>query len=718
MTPSRTNRILTRLHRAALRQEYAVTDAQLLERFLARREESAFEELVRRHGPMVLGVCRRVLGEPHDAEDAFQATFLVFVRRAADIVPRSRVGPWLYGVARRTALKARSSAARRRRAEQQAGHNRPVTTPASPADDLRPLLDEELGRLPEKYCAPLVLCLLEGKSRREAAGLLGWSEGTLSGRLARAKELLGRRLRRRGVAPAGAVLAAAVVENTATAELPARLVIAAVKAAASFFGPAAIPAASAPVIALTEEVLKAMLTSKLKAVAGVVLLVAGIGFGAGAVARQYGPPSRSAPRAEGYSESPRPAAADKERKAEPKPPAYVIESPDALKVVYGRPESDEPVKIAGQRLVRPDGTIGLGMLGSVSVAGRTAEEARAAIAEHLAGRLDGFDPKKLTVEVSAPNSKFLYVIADAADGTEQICRLPATGSETVVDAAVGAKVPLLGIGQNRVYVLRPTEGGTASKVLPVDWKAITLDGDPATNHPLRPGDRVYFKKLAPPKKAEAVRRPDGLQSIPIVGDVFTVPKKAEAVRRPDGVFLNERNFSVPFVVDDAQRRTADRLLLLVSDDAGRSYRQVAEAEPQEQRAFRVRLESDGTYWFVLQVRHRNGRVEPADVMAAEPVLKVCVDTQPPEVTLWRAKGDGNAFDLWWEVRDANLDVESLRLECRPEGRGAWLPLAIPKTAKGRESITLPEEFLAGPVELRLLVRDRAGNIGKAEGKLR
>lgn len=173
MATAQTNRVITYLHRVALLQEQRrATDAQLLERFLGEREEIAFEELLRRHGPMVLGVCRRILSDPHDAADAFQATFLVLVRRAASVVPRSRVGPWLYGVARRTALKLRSSVARRRRAEQDAVNRRVHTTPAADTGgDLRPLLDEELGRLPEKYRAPLVLCLLEGKSRKDCASI-------------------------------------------------------------------------------------------------------------------------------------------------------------------------------------------------------------------------------------------------------------------------------------------------------------------------------------------------------------------------------------------------------------------------------------------------------------------------------------------------------------------------------------------------------------------
>src|SRR5690242_19962468 len=305
MTTAQTSRALAHLRRAALLHEHGLTDAQLLERFLALRDGAAFEALLRRHGPMVLGVCRRLLADPHDAEDAFQATFLVLVRRAACVVPRSAVGPWLHGVARRTALKARSSAARRRCAEREAGRSRPPAAPPAPADaDLRPLLDEEIGRLAEKYRSPLVLCLLGGKSRKEAAGLLGWTEGTLSGRLARAKALLARRLRRRGVAPAGA--AATLAQGAAAGKVPASLAAATLKAAVAPTGAVAAPG-SAPVIALTEEVLKAMLTSKLKAAAGLLALVAAVGFGAGAAARKYGPAAPATASAPASTDARRPA---------------------------------------------------------------------------------------------------------------------------------------------------------------------------------------------------------------------------------------------------------------------------------------------------------------------------------------------------------------------------------------------------------------------------
>src|SRR5262249_2303195 len=151
--------VLQGLRRAAQQDEAAQTDGQLLERYVRGREESAFAALVRRHGPMVWGVCRRVLGGHHDAEGAFQATFLVLVRKAASVLPREMVANWLYGVAHQTALKARATAARRR------GRERQVTAMPEPEaarqdlwDDLQPLLDQELSRLPDKYRAVIVLC--------------------------------------------------------------------------------------------------------------------------------------------------------------------------------------------------------------------------------------------------------------------------------------------------------------------------------------------------------------------------------------------------------------------------------------------------------------------------------------------------------------------------------------------------------------------------------
>jgi RNA polymerase sigma factor (sigma-70 family) len=175
------------------------TDAELLDRFARTRDHAAFAALVRRHGPMVFGVCRRVLRDPNDADEAFQVTFLVLVRKAGGLRQPGRLANWLYGVANRVARKARVSAARRGRHERAAaGPDR--TVPIDPTDaDLRAVLDEEMVALPAKYRAPLVLCYLEGLTNEAAAERLGWPPGSMSYRLARGRELLRKRLVRRGV---------------------------------------------------------------------------------------------------------------------------------------------------------------------------------------------------------------------------------------------------------------------------------------------------------------------------------------------------------------------------------------------------------------------------------------------------------------------------------------------------------------------------------------
>jgi RNA polymerase sigma factor (sigma-70 family) len=264
----------------------AAADARLLEHFLLRGDESAFEALVRRHGPMVLGVCRRILGQEADAEDAFQATFLVLVRKADSVRPREMVGNWLYGVACRTALGARKAAARRRARERQAA-GAPRPAPADdPGGDLRSALDREVARLPDSYRAALVLCDLEGKTRPEAARQLGWPEGTVASRLARARALLARRLARHGLAPAGGSLAAALGQGAASAFVPQPLVGATVKAAGVWAAGQAAGAVPAKAAALAEGVLKAMFVSKVR-FAGVVLLALSVaGAGAGVVAYQ------------------------------------------------------------------------------------------------------------------------------------------------------------------------------------------------------------------------------------------------------------------------------------------------------------------------------------------------------------------------------------------------------------------------------------------------
>jgi RNA polymerase sigma factor (sigma-70 family) len=332
MTSRPTAAVLPHLRRLFAGNGDGPSDPQLLERFLARRDEDAFAALVRRHGPMVFAVCRRLLPDPHDAEDAFQATFLVLVRKARSLGRPERLGNWLYGVACRTAMKARGHNARRRQCEQPLAD---VPTAGGVAElvwrELRPVLDEELNRLPEKYRTPVVLCCLEGVSKREAARRLGWPAGTLSTRLHRAREILRGRLTRRGLALSAGVVAVALSRGTVPAAVPTTLA-AATATAASRIAAGQAAAVPAPVLALAEGVLRAMWWNKLKVAAAAllaaVLLAAGIG---GAMPRT----PAAAPEAEAKAPAAAPAdEAPKKDEAEPKTfrlgkdVAKVVWSPD------------------------------------------------------------------------------------------------------------------------------------------------------------------------------------------------------------------------------------------------------------------------------------------------------------------------------------------------------------------------------------------------------
>jgi RNA polymerase sigma factor (sigma-70 family) len=259
-----------------------LTDGQLLEAFISRRDEAALAALVRRHAPMVWGVCRRVLRHHQDAEDAFQATFLVLVRKATSVVPREMVANWLYGVAHQTALKAKATGARRIARERQVlnmSHHEVVEQ--GPSDDLQLLLDRELSCLSASYRAVIVLCDLEGKTRKEAARQLGWPEGTVAGRLARARVQLARRLTRQGVVVSGGALAAFLAQGAASAGVPDAVLSSTIKVATLFAAwETSLPGPiAASVTALTEGMLKGMLLSKVKMALTAVLLLAALGLG-------------------------------------------------------------------------------------------------------------------------------------------------------------------------------------------------------------------------------------------------------------------------------------------------------------------------------------------------------------------------------------------------------------------------------------------------------
>ncbi len=280
MTNNRPNAVLRYVRRVAEGQSALdLPDGDLLQRFIEKHDDAAFTALVRRHGPMVFGLCRRVLGNVQDAEDAFQATFLVLSKKAASSRLRESLGGWLHCVAYRIAQRARIAAARRRKHEGQ----RPGARVADPLSQLtlregQEILDWELARMPDKFRAPLVLCYLQGMTRDEAAHQLGWSPGILKTRLEQARERLRGRLAARGLALSGAMLALLFVDRTASAAVPSPLLASTVRASLCLATKTAFRSMVSPeVTALTEGVLRTMYLKKLTGAAAALLVCLAIG---------------------------------------------------------------------------------------------------------------------------------------------------------------------------------------------------------------------------------------------------------------------------------------------------------------------------------------------------------------------------------------------------------------------------------------------------------
>jgi RNA polymerase sigma factor (sigma-70 family) len=256
----------------------------------AQAAQVAFAALIERHGAMVMRVCETILHNHHDAQEAFQATFLVLVRRAGSLWVKDSLGPWLHQVAFRTASCARSAAIRRRKHEGRAAHVLAARAASEAGwDDTGAVLHEELVRLPQRYREAIVLCLLEGLTPEQAARRLGCPVGTVQSRLARARRCLRDRLVRRGLAPSTAVLDGAFVDEASALSLPSGLAESTAHGAVGFLaGKSAIESVSAPAVALAEGVLKMMFSTKLTT-AAVVLLALIIGAGSGTVLSTQGP---------------------------------------------------------------------------------------------------------------------------------------------------------------------------------------------------------------------------------------------------------------------------------------------------------------------------------------------------------------------------------------------------------------------------------------------
>ncbi len=347
-----------------------LTDGQLLGEFVGRdgpERERAFEALVERHGPAVLRTCRAILGDEHDAADAFQAAFLVLARRAGSLRVNGSLAPWLHEVAGRVARCARASSARRRRHERRASELLAATSASSRETgigDLGPILHEEIDRLPPRYRAPVVLCLVEGLTREQAAGRLRWPVGTVQSRLARGRERLRDRLVRRGLAPSAVgILCVSNVEAGAVI-VPASLLDATVRAAlAMAMKSAAGRSAIAGPAALSGEVLRTMFHHELRMIgggmiAGVLLAAGVVGAGAAWALQANGPGPNPAP-AGSQPEAPAPAVAPPvpavvrtlpDPAVQPASPPAAADSTDVLKHHDGKAEAKQSIGGSGEMI--------------------------------------------------------------------------------------------------------------------------------------------------------------------------------------------------------------------------------------------------------------------------------------------------------------------------------------------------------------------------------
>jgi RNA polymerase sigma factor (sigma-70 family) len=414
----------------------AGADADLLERFARHGDGAAFAALVARHGPMVLGVCRRLLRDAHDAEDAFQATFLVLARKAGTLGRGDPVGAWLHGVACRTAAHARADRARRRAHERRAtAMPAAEPTPAVVWEDLRPVLDEEVRRLPDKYRVPVVLCYLGGKTYDEAAREIGCPKGTVATRLAKARELLRERLSRRGLALTAVVLAAVVADN-ARAAVPAGLLKSTVEATT-------LSAASAGVTALAEGVLKAMSVARLKAVTTLVVTAGLLAGGVGALAYRgagEGGPGRAGGAAASDPAGGRPPAKeDPKEKPPPADPGW-IRVVGEKKTLLFRPDGTgrtETVAVPSARQPSPDGKSVLyatlsGNDAAIYVADADGTNARKVSADKVVETFPCWSPDGRRIAFLTPRGEHTQVHVMDRDGGNV---------RQVTDAPLGAGLP-------------------------------------------------------------------------------------------------------------------------------------------------------------------------------------------------------------------------------------------------------------------------------------
>jgi RNA polymerase sigma factor (sigma-70 family) len=680
----------------------SLSDGQLLERWVGERDQAAFELLLWRHGPMVLNTCRRLLRRREDVEDVFQATFLVLVRKAGSIRRSEALAAWLHRVACRIALRSRAASARRGEREQ------PLVDVPADADteeaatrDLRAILDEEIDCLPSRYRRAVVLCCLEGKSQEEAARLLACPRGTVSSWLTRGRERLRQRLLRRGVDLSVIGLAAALAPDAPAAALASLVAPLLRGVTAGGIGPVGV--LSAQTIALAEGMLRTMLMTKVK-IAAAVLLFGGL-FAAG-----IGTLSHSTQAADPQTEPKETKKAAKDF-SPPKFRGWKIEENDGI--AWGKAAHGLQTGIAFRPGDQESYTVGESVTFVVYLRNVSKKTIRLT---HLEELFAVFTPAVVEVEHD------IRIVVGGGPinfrGVPMIHRTLRPGERITLG--------------HPWFRIRPVDGwrekvlGPTCCALPGRYKvgytgfSLRLNEDkedmmiPATGQVelvIRQSDAS--KDNQPAKKSLDSRVPEKTKAPAIKAWGTSVGGDWDVGSKP--VFLNVTDFEVGIRIDPKHRHSLRKVTLLASRDRGATFSEISRARPDD-RAFRVRVPSEGVYHFVIQTEDEEGRVTPHDPASVRPALAVCVDMTQPEVEFDARRTGKDTIRFEWDTHDENLDPSSVR--CEYLGMNVWKGIPIPPTQRGRYDWTIPSDYNGFErLTVRLRVRDKAGNSAEIQTQI-
>jgi RNA polymerase sigma factor (sigma-70 family) len=718
--------VLHHLRRLTGRPDAGIADAQLLHRFVADRDEAAFELLLWRHGPMVRAVCLRVLRHAQDAEDAFQATFLALVRKAGSIDKREALGGWLYRVAYRVALRAREMVARRSVDALTKGE-------AVAADvssdlvwrDLRPVLDEEVNRLPEKYRLPIILCYLQGQTYEQAAREIGCPKGTLSIRLQRARELLHARLTRRGLTLSAGMLTAALTASVASATVPAAWAHGVLKAALLYAaGQAATGAVSAQVVSLTEGVLRSMYMTKLKQAAVILLAMGLIGLGAGLFPRAM---RTTATEAEANLLAPVPenksvvvnipaqrdgillfiATEIKEGEEVPADQIVTIKVDGETKKYRRLKEGDKVedgqlLARVDDRLARDDVAIKEAKLevaeAELRAATKSEDEAKgrfarvqALQAKNAVGQ-DEFAAAKLTWE------RYVEEVSAKSAVVKQAKR-EVKSAQTIVEMHEIRAVR----GTIKAILKQPRE---AVKSLETVFQ-IQTEGKATPKEPEK--DKPKEKVPADPENKSGTVGPDVRPS--------EKGKKDEASHTDENVrFVNSRCFQLEYEIDNSAKSKVERIIVWMTEDGAKTWK-VLDRFPPNPR-IPIQVKKDGRYGFRLDTESAMGgrRAEPK--AGDPPQIWIEVNETKPEVSKFdvsvgkearKKEDDMDVINFSWTVTGKNLTDEPITLFFGESVGGPWKAIAGKLPNNGQYTWSIPKDFPAEFVA-QIQVVDRAGNI--------